>query len=123
MKNFFKPEDFQYVKDNHISRVSIQEIVDIANHILNAEIDKWPVVYAKSYDGTDISYWHEDGGGTINVMKTARLAFIEEISKKECLHEPETAMMCGPQGYTESVAIDKCKHCGKKLKATWSVDE
>lgn len=105
MKNFFNPEDFlPWGLDDTWSKVAAKE----ANAKLNKEIEKWPVVYAKSiFNG-----WNEDSSreGT----HTARLTFVEEIKPKECDHIPQ---------YTDKYSAFICAkpECGKKLKATWSV--
>ena len=115
MRDFFKPEMFSGLMSN-------EAIANEANRILNAEIEKWPVVYGEFQDNMIVKPFGMVKGATDN--HTARLAFIEEI-KKECVkHEPLEVLVKVGQ-YTESVTFDystdsKCKHCGVELEASWS---
>ena len=120
MKNFFKPEDF-YMNPEFNERY---EAARIANEKLAALIESWPVVYLKNnsieYRGGELPW--QDKSET----HKAHLAFIEELPKEPCKHEPDLS----PKNLTEKnylqvahlplKVITNCKHCGVELQATWS---
>lgn len=126
MKEFFKPEDFE--KSGGFEAFADREIAaDFANEKLQELIESWPVVYTgESYN----KHWIDCE--TMHTTKKARLAFIEEIAKKECVHEPEITF--GSEGgikatwptplhpniYQQVFVKVKCLHCGKELTPTWS---
>lgn len=109
MKDFFELDDFETVYGP-----SQRLAVEIANEKLNKLIESWPVVYAHK-NGEQI--WAQAIYVKENVYK-ARLAFIEEIKKEPCKHEPE-ALEVRSYGYV-TIGTAKCKHCEVELKATWS---
>lgn len=86
---------------------------------LNELIESWPVVYKYS----DSPNWmpndkpmSEKDGRFFSFDQKARLAFIEEIVKEPCKHEPRRwANICEGETF-EPI----CFHCGVELKATWS---
>lgn len=99
MKDLFEPEDFC-----DIDFAAMDYAADVANKKLNKLIESWPVVYqfGNSWlplNGTDATH-------------KARLAFIEEIKKEPCKHEPE-------DGWFMLSSPTKCKHCGTQLQITW----
>ena len=91
----FKPEDFLRF-----------EITDLANKKLNELIESWPVVYGDKDSPNPI--WSKRTGAT----HTARIAFIEEIVKEPCRHEPDFS--------NRRYVSPKCRLCGVDLQATWS---
>ena len=103
MKDYFKPADFVFGLDSRN-----EEAAQIANEKLNKLIESWPVVYFENATSR-IRHCSEIKHDTDT--HSARLAFIEPIVIKECIHEPVTHG--GLIGY-------KCKHCGVELQATWS---
>lgn len=105
MKNYFKPEDFEHLAMSDYYPIEIA--AELANKKLNTLIESWPVVYIASKDSA--IYFREQTGNT----HKARLAFVEPIVKEPCKHEPTWT-----NGGTES--LEKCKHCGVELIATWS---
>ena len=115
MKNFFKPEDFNI---DGVSAFNWQEkSAELANDKLKAEIEKWPVAWL---DGETCTRWSEYVKK--DASKKARLAFIEEIPKEPCKHEPyqtnaNLVLTTYPPQYPEPEY--KCKHCGVELVAEW----
>ncbi len=111
MKNFFKPEDFEGNDnfDGFTFSDNREKASSIANEKLNAAIESWPVVYGQlpvsGFSWTGPKQWYD--------THKARLAFIEEIVKEPCKHEPIGDC------YVSSGVI-KCQHCGVRLQATWS---
>lgn len=132
MKDFFKSEDF--CKDDWTAKFS-DEMAKIANEKLNNFIESLPVVYG--YIGKISSSWHSEKPGTYiqeNYTHKARLAFIEEIVKEPCKHEPEINLgkdgirvswpvPLQPNIYQEVFVKIKCKHCGVELTAIWSEEK
>lgn len=124
MKNFFKPEDFRSGHpDKPESYVDAHKAAKIANEKLNKLIESWSVVYGKNNqwditDGRPDSY--------LGCTHKARLAFIEEIPKEQCKHEPISLL---GKGYSQEISYrgdiseflfsSKCKHCGVELVAEW----
>lgn len=93
---------------------------------LNKLIESWPVVYDGN-SGLSLSpggAWsvvkHDEkdhiaiSSNFINSKRKARLAFIEEIKKEPCKHEP----IIGALGIYETMQ-PVCKHCGVDLQAEW----
>lgn len=64
--------------------------------------------------------WYElrDGAKESGATHRALLICVEEIAKKPCEHEPRYI----DQSYKLPDVV-VCKHCGVKLKASWSVVE
>lgn len=110
MKNpFFEPIDF---KMDGMQTVSFVTASQIANEKLNALIESWPTVYGSHQDGE----WNSCATlRTSDDTHTAKLAFIEELPKKECDHEPSRALEI-----RDPHPIYRCKHCGVQLFASWS---
>lgn len=126
MKDFFEPEDFC-----DMGFAEMDYACDQANKKLNKLIESCPVVYLNW--GTSKPY-NMDFNINDHSHK-ARLAFIEEIKKEPCKHEPNTyetstiveGFLPARPGYfsrTESEKCifisPKCQHCGIELQATWS---
>lgn len=107
-KVFFKPEMFG---DYFMSNITIQDAVNVANRELQMLIESWPVVYTHS-KAEKPGYWGPIEQGQFDDTHKARLAFIEEIKKEPCKHEPFNDS-CVPNHF-------HCKHCGVELQATWS---
>lgn len=106
----FKPEDFNYPdKSIYGCRLTMAEI---ANAKLNTYLESLPVVYIH----IDEHGFYECEGGLENATHTARLIAIEETEKEPCVHQSDF------KSYSEyeSTINAFCKHCGVKLKATWS---
>lgn len=135
MKDFFKPDDFysQGIIQRYLGApvggktIFCSEAAQVANEKLNALIESWPVVYGNKYisnDGASL-----DIGSVWNITKLAdkkylaRLAFMEELPKEPCKHEPQLRFDGTrdkePPYYYEPMGI-WCKHCGVELQATWT---
>jgi len=110
MKDFFKPEDFQ--GQDFFTLYRCEEMAKAANEKLNKLIESWPVVYG--YSTKSVAPWSADRCNSDT--HKARLAFVEEIVKEPCKHEPDLLEMFQKSGLQNS----KCKHCGVELQATWS---
>lgn len=114
MKDFFKPEDFEDY-DSYLRYNLCRDV----NEKLNKLIESWPVVYGNIFISNDGSAF--DVGSVWNITKLndkthkARLAFIEEIKKEPCKHEPsKTRLDFG------GIPISICVHCGVELQvAEW----
>lgn len=106
MKWKFEPSDFEAALEFG-SR-------NAAARIANAKLAEWKrdamVVYGNSYSG-----WHEKQN--IHSITRALLIDIEELRQEPCKHEP--GMTHSLDSYP-SHETTYCKHCGVKLKATWS---
>lgn len=113
LKDFFKPEDF--CKDNWTAKFS-DEMAKISNEKLNALIESWSVVYG-TMDVGESNFWSEGFSGSDT--HKARLAFIEEIVKEPCKHEP-AVYLDGLNGERQTILVNFCIHCGVELQATWS---
>jgi hypothetical protein len=104
MKDFFEVKDFIY--KSTLDYDQGQVAAAIANKKLNEIIQSWPVVYGQlpvsGFSWTGPKQWYD--------THKARLAFIEEIVKEPCKHEPTIHRGLG---YI-------CKNCGVELQATWS---
>ena len=109
MKDFFTPEDFEGTH-GHYQKELHEAYCKIANEKLNKLIESWPVVYGNFVDSRNWTK-HETSMDT----HTARLAFIEEIKKEPCKHEPLEL-----RTERQYVWAQECKHCGVELQATWS---
>lgn len=115
MKDFFKPKDFLDTKG--CQSYPVETIASIANEKLNALIESWPVVYgydlaAENPTSRNIFF----GKKEFDSSHKARLAFIEELPKKECVHKPIEF-----QDHVGSLAINPvCRYCNAELKAVWS---
>jgi len=135
MKPVFTKEDFgsmeQYCRDNHPSRLSTTEIIEIvvreANEKIQMLIESSPVVYGSKFISNDGSAF--DIGSVWNITKlsdkthSARLMFIEEI-KKDCKHEPGGKLSKGSlehvnRGGSVNDLKTFCKHCGIELINEW----
>lgn len=110
-KELFKPENFRHIVHKEIE----QQMADHCNAILQREVEKWPVVL--QYKEGITSHWNTVDvlGRPDNPTHTARLAFIEEIKKEPCKHEPKRNFQNG----AEMLPEPKCYHCGVKLVAEW----
>jgi hypothetical protein len=87
---------------------------EMANNILDAHLKTLPKVYGS--DKRPLDGWNEKSWESST--HEAIIWSIEPI-KRECVHhDAETFYDCGPD-----FPITKCKHCGKKLKPVWRVDE
>jgi len=109
IKNFFKPEDFTFIKDGYNNYAS-----ETANKKLNALIQSWPVVYLNDHRNINSGIRFISTEQTKLNTHKARLASIEEIVKG-CKHEPGVDYI-----NNRFVWKDICKHCGVELQATWS---
>lgn len=131
MKDIFHDNDFEYL--------TYEESVAFANKKIQNKVESFPIVYGHIFD--DVWTFHQ----TINPQESdthkAYIIFLEELPKKECQHEPVQYAMNTRCIYStwnpvtsRYEALDttntsvplvalKCKHCGEKLKTTWSIDE
>jgi hypothetical protein len=79
------------------------------------------VVYGR-WEGVHRNFG-ESAADKANVLnhKVARLAFIEEIVKEDCVHEAKFKVAVTDKGmWKQEVVGINCKHCGVELVATWS---
>ncbi len=106
MKNYFKPEDFSSIMSN-------EGLACAANTKLQELIESWPVVYG-IVEGLPSDIWGPENTLGFSSHK-ARLAFIEEIKKEPCKHEPKRNFQNG----VEMLPEPKCYHCGVELQAEW----
>lgn len=132
IKEFFKASDFALLDPSILLFRS--DAAAIANQTLNKAVDNWLVVYGTpKWNGME---WSETDSN--EPSHKAHLAFIEELPKEPCKHQPEVmALHYGFDGrilnpasglrkecisYYSQKFVDtyKCKYCGVKLKATWS---
>ncbi len=115
MKDFFKSEDFNFPETMSVDYLG-DRAAALANEKLNALIESWPYVYCNRIDSADQNKWTaSEIKHPIDTHK-ARLAFIEEIVKEPCKHEPY-------QQLSQISPVDKnwyCSKCGVELQATWS---
>lgn len=109
-KPFFEPIDF---KMDGMQTVSFVTASQIANEKLEKEIQSWVTVYGSNDYITGSSFWRLNK--TLKANRVAKLAFIEELPKKECDHEPSRALEI-----RDPHPIYRCKHCGVQLFASWS---
>lgn len=133
MKNIFKPEDFSYLTGYQKDKA--EKAAKLANEKLNKFIESWPIVYGKyncmPQGGVSDWIYRTTNRQYDKHTHTARLAFIEEIKKEPCKHEPE--IILGNEGFKVSWPVPfqpniykqifvkvKCKHCGVELQAPWS---
>lgn len=111
MKPIFVPEDF--IADDAMF-IASEYAADLANEKINKLIESWPVVYRDRFMKPFPSHnWCETK--TLHSVQKASLAFIEEIPKEPCKHEPVR-----DTGYPRQ--WDKhwsCNHCGVELIAEW----
>lgn len=130
MKDLFTTEDFieantyfKYVNKT----ITLEVAAKLANLKLNKIIDSWPTVTAwkgsSNADGSGIRPLKIDWcemQDIPNQTHKARLAFIEEIVKEPCQHEPITYPfdVTGPFGKTK-ILSSQCQHCGVELVAEW----
>lgn len=130
MKPFFKPEDFF---DKQMQADRLKDFNPPA---------AWQRAYAANFANKilqerGVRVWFNDAdsmdnGGVFEVStrqpnkKThqAWLTGIEELPKKECVHEAKNIHPMLSWNEQEKMRINpECKHCGVKLKATWEVAE
>lgn len=120
-KEFFTKDDFEYLT------LTRETAARNANEKLAKLIESWPVVFGTNGDSPggwttirddDEETWYPD-------THQARLAFIEEIKKEPCKHEP--IMTVRFPGFDRSGThfksvpeLIECKHCGVKLQGTWT---
>ena len=123
MRNFFKPEDFESLLYNELSEQNHIQACNIANIKLNILTKSWPAVYKYSDDSKWIT--NEESMSAkderfFDFDQKARLAFVEEIVKEQCKHEPnqlEPTMFLTRDGWQYQKV--KCIHCGIELVAEW----
>lgn len=108
MKPIFTPQQFHRYYENGRSACSPEQAAEEANETLARLVESWPVVY-----GTTTHSWSDVH--TSSVTHKAYLAFIEEIEKEKCEHEP--IMYTFTSG--EDVFQRRCRKCGVELVAEW----
>lgn len=107
-RKLFNSEEF--FNENGYIHTSPYQMVEYINEKLNALIELWPVVYG-SLDHDPAEY----GWSTNNIKSDthkARLAFIEEIVKKTCIHKAWFV----DRKHGDTIFI--CMDCGKELIPT-----
>lgn len=113
MKDLFTHYDFHF-DEKWKNEIAATE----ANHKLNALIKTWPVVWGSSHDGfIMVERWRKKPD--LSDTHTARLAFIEEIKKEPCQHEPPRTLQFFKGFYNQF----NCVHCGVELEVRWMVKE
>ncbi len=126
-KDFFKPEDFIFGEDGSpfegIAKLFglKEKASDFANEKLNKLIESWPVVYGITEDANipRLASLEWEFMKRPKDTHKALLAFIEEIKKEPCKHEPNFTQFAIDEKYKTNLPL-KCKHCGVELQATWS---
>ena len=111
LRNLFKQEHGHPVGSSHEGYIHINS----AQAILNSALDKAVRVYGFA----DKHGWYKpDTESNHNATHSAVLFDIQEF-KKECEHMPHIIRL--PNGDSSDTWTNRtCKHCGIKLKATWS---
>lgn len=120
----FKPEDFMASASSEKSNsLRPREAAFLANAKL-----------LELFEGAKVVYWREDSLGSSNKMftktpqdtHTALLICIEELPKKECVHELGEIGLYDTGTIAERMregrkllAFGKCRHCGIELKPKW----
>jgi hypothetical protein len=99
-KDLFKPSHFTAWASCQLDAI---EISDMANDMLNALMESWPVVY---WSHKESLIYREN---IRDATHKSKLAFTEIIINN-CKHEPIESVMTG----------HICTHCGVKLQATWT---
>lgn len=101
----------------------LREMVSFANRKLDEWRKSWVRVYKHAQPGMQSSNWFENIPQAFHPMThQAYLVEIEPLEKKECAHEPRIDVLIS-KDYQQRTITDLCKHCGAKLKASWSVAE
>lgn len=109
LRKLFTPEQFRGAIGTPSAREYCSET---AHAILNEALDKAVRVYG--YKNSSNHWVLSDYQNRTPDTHQALLVAIEEISKKQCEHEPHE------QDYMDHKAYRNiCKHCGAKLKAKW----
>lgn len=109
----FKPEDFNFPETMSAAYLP-DRAASLANEILQREIEKWPVV-VQMEPQTNYGWYEEREHYREQYKRIGRVAFIEEIKKEPCKHEPKRNFQNG----AEMLPEPKCYHCGVKLVAEW----
>ena len=124
MKYLFEPHHFEDVRGfKEVDSQTLDIIAKLASLQLDKIVQSWPVVYGNNFISNDESAF--DIGSVWNITKLndkthkARLAFIEEIPKEPCKHEPVRDAFGGFM-FLQTLQAFTCKHCGVELQATWS---
>lgn len=113
MNNFFKPEDFQ---SQTVWAPHSKSLATIANEKLNALFESWPVVYVRP--GPKMGFVASSLYLNERDTHKARLAFIEEIVKEPCKHEPMNYFDTRGTKHIDAVPRkSKCTVCGVELVA------
>jgi len=131
MKDFFKPEDFiaPYGYAG-LNRMEADLAANAANEKLNKLMKSWPIVYGHGETPGASSLWNMNGPEKERAPHThkARLAFIQELPKEPCKHEPVNTIFTDRHkidleneiAFNRQPSKSHCKHCGVELQATWS---
>ena len=114
----FKPEDFAEDKlfggysdrsmSNDVQKAREKQYAEIANRLLDEYVIRLPEVYNHRGSGQGWSTRTER-----NDTHRARLWDMQELRPTVCEHEPSPVAEMTNQEYV-------CRHCGKRLKATWT---
>ena len=108
LTDFFKPEDF----DNGIG---CYKAAEIANAKLQELVESWSMVYTRIILDGPMT-------GSCEQLKMphhthqARLAFITELPKEPCKHQPVKKLL---YEIGDMQIYYECAHCGVELTATW----
>lgn len=132
-KPFFEPIDF--IINNDIvgliylgSKIHVDAACRIANAKLEKEIQSWITVYScTSHKGMSCALWSNENHKDAHNTHTAKLAFIEELPKKECVHEPKVSVSIKGLDLPKATHLHQipeqfyCLKCGVELVPTsWS---
>jgi hypothetical protein len=119
MKPFFKPEDFYHPLGPTAIGLMPSDCAEFANRILEERGVR--VSGHKTREGD----WVMESEPYYSDAYQALLVCIEELPKKECEHDPQVFISKDMESWYlagKPKPDFKCKHCGIKLKATWSAE-
>lgn len=123
-KPIFTPEDFYPEGSNpNVQLLALaRQFSNIANAKIEKLIESWPEVYG--FEEEDGNRYFSTEPQCKSDTHSARLAFIEELPKEKCKHEPiiingQNYRSSWVKGEDEFVSISRCKHCNIELIADW----
>jgi len=128
----FTKEDFSIedLMHHQTTEIMFQHFADKCNRKMDEIVKSWPKAYGKE------GFWDIERKSKHTFQ--CHLAFIEEIKKEPCKHEPENfEFKIHAEGYLPAspghyqvhdskgvtMFASKCKHCGVELQAHWEIKE
>ena len=122
-KPFFEPIDF---KMDGMQTVSFVTASQIANEKLEKEIQSW-VTVVQMEPKSNFGWYEERPHNYHKYTRAAKLAFIENLPKKECDHEPKVSVSIKGFDLSKATHLHQipeqfyCLKCGVELVPTsWS---